>query len=269
MLPVLLVSCATGLCTGVGSFPFWFVQSIPRKPFDAILGFGAGLMLSAATLGLLHEALERVQAHGVVDRVQFGLVVLGFVLGFAILFLVERVIPHHHAGGHHDHLREGARFHEAHERDHAHVRRGLLISGALVFHRLPEGFAIGSSFAGDGTAPLGVLVALAVALQNVCEGMVMSAPLRAGGMARVKVLGITAATGLTVPMTAAIGYLFSQHVEGALPFALALASGSLIGVTSNEIIPETHGHGGEGVATIGIVAGFLLFMSLRIVLGVH
>jgi ZIP family zinc transporter len=149
-----------------------------------------------------------------------------------------------------------------------HVRQGLLISGALIFHRLPEGFAIGASFASGETRPLGLLVAFSVALQNACEGMVMSAPLRAGGLPAWRALLITGATGLTVPLMALAGYGFSQYVTGAMPFALAFAAGSLIGVTSNEVIPETHGHGNEAPATLGIVAGFMFTILLRVGLGI-
>jgi ZIP family zinc transporter len=275
VLFVLLVSTATGLCTGLGSLPFWFVSSLPRRVYDAVLGFGAGLMLSAATLGLLAESLEMVHGdgHGV-EPIALALVLLGFAAGFAILFTVERLIPHEHAGGHREHLREGAHEHEAAggglvASATRHVRHGLLISGALVFHRLPEGFAIGASFARGETHPLGFLVAFTVGLQNVCEGMVMAAPLRAGGLRPWRAFLITAATGLTVPVTAAIGFAFSQQVAGAMPFALALAAGSLIGVVSNEIIPETHGHGNEGLATLGIVAGFVFTIVLKVGLGVH
>jgi ZIP family zinc transporter len=214
---VLLISAATGLCTGVGSVPFFWVRSLPRRAYDSVLGFGAGLMLSAATLGLLSQALLSARSGGQLNFAQLALILLGFASGFVILFAVERLIPHQHAGGHHEHLREGARFHnddaddevEA-ESNGAHVRHGVLISGALVFHRLPEGFAIGASFAAGETLPLGFLVAISVALQNVCEGMVMSAPLRQGGVSRVRALLLTSATGLTVPVTAVVGYLFAQ-----------------------------------------------------------
>jgi ZIP family zinc transporter len=145
---------------------------------------------------------------------------------------------------------------------------GVAISGALVFHRLPEGFAIGASFATGETAPLGGLVAIAVGLQNVCEGLVGTAPLRAGGISAWKALGIAVLTGLVMPVAAALGYLFSRHVAGALPFALALGAGSLIAVTSNEIIPETHSHGNEVTATVGVVLGFVFTIVLRVVLGV-
>jgi len=52
-----------------------------------------------------------------------------------------------------------------------------------------------------------------------------------------------------------------------LPLVLALAAGALITLTSNEIIPETHGHGGEVPATLGIVGGFVITIALRAVLG--
>jgi zinc transporter, ZIP family len=51
-----------------------------------------------------------------------------------------------------------------------------------------------------------------------------------------------------------------------MPFVLALAGGTLIYVTSNEIIPESHSHGNEGTASAGLVLGFLLTMLLEAVL---
>ena len=272
VLLVLIISTATGLCTGLGSVPFWFVQSLPRRAYDGILGFGAWLMLSAATLGLLVQALSGVRVQGVLQPVHLALVLAGFACGFVILFTVDRFIPHEHAGGHHEHLKEGAHFYDAeHERAEleasSQVRQGLLISGALVFHRLPEGFAIGASFAAGATQPLGILVAASVALQNVCEGVVMAAPLRAGGVKPWRAMLVTGATGLSVPLAATIGFLFSQHISGAMPFGLALAAGSLIGVTSNEIIPETHSHGNEAAATLGIVVGFVFTILLKVALG--
>jgi ZIP family zinc transporter len=279
VLFVLLAATATGLCTGVGALPFLFVSRVPRRAYDTILGFGAGLMLSAATIGLLGHALGSVRDHGGPLQVGRLLTLLaGFGAGFLILFVVERLIPHEHAGGHREHLKHGGRrdddghdeehHHDPEEERAAHQRLGIAISGALVFHRLPEGFAIGASFATGETAPLGGLVAIAVGLQNICEGIVSTAPLRAGGVGPLRALAVTAATGLTVPVAAMIGYLLSRSVQGALPFALALGAGSLIAVTSNEIIPETHSHGNEAPATIGVVAGFIFTIVLRVVLGV-
>ena len=104
------------------------------------------------------------------------------------------------------------------------------------------------------------MLSIAVALQNVCEGMVMAAPLRQSGMSLLASLAVVSATGLVVPAGAVLGYGLSGLAVAALPFVLALAAGTLIYVTSNEIIPESHSHGHEGTASTGLVIGFLLTM---------
>jgi len=220
---------------------------VPRRVYDAVLGMGAGLMISAATLGLLQAALERVRPGGHLDAWALILVLLGFAVGVLVLILLER-LPHQHAGGHREHIGQAERGVEA--------QRGMLISGAMTIHRLPEGFAIGAGFAAGLTHTLGWVLAVAVAFQNVCEGAVMAAPLRQAGWGRIKTFLAVSATGLVVPVAALAGYLAGTQLAALLPFTLALASGALIYLISNEIIPETHSHGNEGVATLGIVVGF-------------
>ena len=129
----------------------------------------------------------------------------------------------------------------------------------MSIHRVPEGLAIGAGFAVDHHR-LGWMLSIAVALQNVCEGMVMAAPLRQSGMSLLGSLALVSATGLVVPAGAVLGYGLSGLAVAALPFVLALAAGTLIYVTSNEIIPESHSHGHEGTASAGLVIGFLLTM---------
>lgn len=232
-----------------------------------MLGLGAGLMLAAATLGLLAEALEGIRTP---TGASFGgllMVASGFLSGVLLAVAMDRFIPHGHARGHHAHI-----THETHG-DHDHSQpdpgpdpRGLyLLLGAISIHRLPEGIAIGAGFAVEHSS-LGWMLSAAVALQNVCEGMVMGAPLRHAGMSAVRTLVLVSATGLMVPVGAAIGFGLSGLAVAALPFVLALAAGTLIYVTSNEIIPESHSHGHEGTATAGLVVGFLVTMLLGAVL---
>src|SRR5262249_25868158 len=142
------------------------------------------------------------------------------------------------------------------------ARQGLLISGAMTIHRLPEGFAIGAGFAGGGSRSLGWVLAIAVAFQNACEGAVMGAPLRHAGWSRARVLGAVTPTGLATPIAALAGYALGASLAGALPFFLALAAGALIYLISNEIIPETHSHGNEGLATLGLVCGFVITVTV-------
>ncbi|HEV7500134.1 MAG TPA: ZIP family metal transporter [Vicinamibacteria bacterium] len=225
-------------------------------------------MLAAATLGLLSEAVHDVRQDDVLDVTRLGLVVFGFVVGVAIAAIMDRFIPHHHAGGHHQHLGH-APGHDRHDRDDDHVqeaRRGYAVVGALTLHRIPEGLAIGAGFAVPGSSHLGLLLAIAVGVQNVCEGLVMAAPLRAGGVSGRNGFVIVATTGLVIPAAAVVGGALAGLAASAMPFILALAGGTLIYITSNEIIPESHSHGHEGTASAGVVLGFLLTMVLQAIL---
>ena len=264
MRDVLIAGLLTGLATGVGALPVVFFRHLPRRWYDGVLGLGAGLMLAAATLGLLAEALEGVRTGSVLDLPRLGIVTTGFVAGVVIAVAMDRLIPHGHARGHrlHLHQEEGTPHqHHPHQQPAGELRRFYFVLGAISIHRLPEGVAIGAGFAVPENQ-LGLMLAVAVGLQNVCEGMVMGAPLRHGGLSPVRSLLLVTATGLMVPLGAALGYAMSGLAVPALPFVLALAGGTLIYVTSNEIIPESHSHGHEGTASAGVIAGFLLTMLL-------
>lgn len=274
----LYAAALTGLATGLGALPFFFIRQLPRRAYDGILGLGAGLMLAAATLGLLAHALEGVRVEGGgIAGARLAVVVAGFVVGVGLAAFMDRFIPHRHARGHRQHLGQGHGVVHAHDHPHdaddhtdlasgrgaqSDRRRVYMIVGALSIHRLPEGLAIGTGFAASDTHRLGWLLAAAVALQNICEGVVMGAPLRQAGVSSLRALLIVLLTGAAIPLGALFGLGTSAASSHALPFVLALAGGTLIYVTSNEIIPESHSHGHEGTASAGVVAGFLLTMVL-------
>ncbi|MSP60577.1 MAG: ZIP family metal transporter [Myxococcales bacterium] len=281
MFGALLVAIATGLATTVGAVPFLIVPAVSRRFYDTLLGLGAGLMLAAATLGLLATALEDLRPHGALDPLRLMLVLCGFSVGVALLYLMDRLIPHEHAGGHHVHVHED---HVHHDQDPGHEhpvhrdpprpsagveaarKQGLLVVGVMALHRLPEGFAIGAAWAAGGQA-LGLTLAVAVAVQNGVEGAVMAAPLRRGGLNGPSLLGLVTLTGLAIPVAAVAGYHLSSSVPGALPPMLALAGGALLYLTCNEVIPESHSHGNEVRATFGLLAGFVFIMVIRSVFG--
>jgi ZIP family zinc transporter len=272
VLELLIASTLTGCATAIGALPFLVVREVPRRTYDTLLGFGAGLMLAAATLGLLPAALREVRVDDVVHGGQLILVIGGFLSGVVLLSLMDRLIPHLHAGGHHAH-QEGV----LDDAGHAHCHhpsvddkarhQGILVLGAMSLHRLPEGFAIGAGFAVGELRPLGIMLAIAIAVQNAVEGAVMAAPLRRGGLSPGALVALVAATGLAVPVAAIAGFFLSARIAGSLPFALALAAGALIYLTANEIIPESHSHANEKQATFGLLAGFVLIILLKVLTG--
>ena len=287
MFAVLWPALATGLCTTAGALPFLMVPSVSRRFYDTLLGFGAGLMLAAATLGLLSTALREVRPGDELDPRRLALVLGGFLVGVALLWMMDRLIPHEHAGGHHVHVqdavadaRRAPRHGHAHAADDPHCKldargtaedrtaraQGLLVVGVMGLHRVPEGLAIGAAYAGGGAA-LGLTLAIAIAVQNAVEGAVMAAPLRRGGLGAPALLALVTASGLAVPVAAVVGYLLSSVVAWALPGILSLAAGALIYLTCNEVIPESHSHGNEVRATFGLLSGFVVIMLLQTVFG--
>lgn len=270
MFQLVALALAVGFATTLGALPVLATRAISRAAYDSMLGLGAGLMLAAATLGLLPEALDGVRDAGGLHAHLFALVLAGFAGGVALLFGMDRLIPHPHAGGHGEHLHG----HEQHDHEHCHHpsvddrarHQGLLIVGAMSLHRIPEGFAIGAGFAAHN-APLGLMLVVAVALQNAIEGAVMAAPLKRGGLGAGRLLSIVAATGLTVPLAAIAGYNLARHIAGALPFMLAVGGGALIYLACNEIIPESHSHGNERRATFGLLFGVVAIMTIKVLVG--
>jgi ZIP family zinc transporter len=271
MLQLFAIALAVGCATTLGALPILATRAISRAAYDAMLGLGAGLMLAAATLGLLPEALEGVRDSAGLHVQLLLLVLAGFGGGVALLFGMDRLIPHAHAGGHGEHLHG----HEEHDHEHCHHEsvddrarhQGLLIIGAMALHRIPEGFAIGAGFAVTRQAPLGLMLAVAVALQNAIEGAVMATPLKRGGLPAGRLVGLVAATGMTVPFAAIAGFYLARHIPGALPFMLAVGAGALIYLACNEIIPESHSHGNERRATFGLLVGVVTIMLIKVLVG--
>ena len=117
---------------------------------------------------------------------------------------------------------------------------------------------------GFGTEDIGnaISVAVGISLQNIPEGMVIISPLLNAGVSRKRVLLIAFITGLIEVIGTFIGYFSVTISHVILPFALAFAGGTMIYVISDEMIPETHSHGYERMATYSILAGFVVMMLL-------
>ncbi len=141
------------------------------------------------------------------------------------------------------------------------TRLGLLLAAAITLHNIPEGLAVGVAFA-PGSGRFGMIVALAIALQNIPEGLAVATPLRAHGTSRLGAVGWATASGLGEPMAAALGFHFVNAVSLLVPFGLAFAAGAMVFVVSDQLIPESHHESGDKAPTLMLLAGFLLVAVL-------
>ncbi len=254
----LLTIFTVGLTTVVGAILGLFLRQIPHRFNDAILGMAAGMMLAAAIVGLILPALEQETSWTVIQ------VILGVFCGATIISIIDQLAPHLHQLAGIDVERHADS--EAHGLDIRGVNRVLLFVTALAIHKFPEGLAVGVSF---GTENLGdtLTVAGSIALQNIPEGMVIIAPLLAVGVSMSRTFFISLVIGLIEILGAAVGYSLISFTNGILPFALSFAGGTMLYVVSDEMIPETHSHGYEKMATFALLAGFMFVLLTGHILG--
>lgn len=267
ILNAFLLSLIAGLATGLGGVVVALLKTISMRTYDTLLGFAAGVMTAVATFGLVQEAL---------DQGGVPIALVGIAAGAGFLFLLDRYLPHEHERLPFVCVGPGM----GRRRGHGHgapwanlafvctdpiaYRRGLLLFTALTLHNIPEGLAVGTSYA---AAPrLGLLLALAIALHNIPEGMAVAGPFRACGMSRLRATLWALASGLSEPLAALLGVLFVSAFAPLLPVSLAFAGGAMLYVVSDELIPESHSHGYEHQATFGFLVGFLVLVALLQVL---
>ena len=247
---VLITALGVGGATIFGSLLGFAFKGISHKFSDLVLSFAAGVMLAAAVLGLILPSVEYGGKWGLITTVA------GIFAGALCLNLVDKVVPHLH--------RLMGEEIEAHH--NANLSKVLLFVTAIAIHNLPEGIAAGVSF-GSGDVSQAILIAGGIALQNIPEGMVIIGPMLAAGVKPGKTFVCAAITGLVEVAGTLIGYLAVHLASAILPFALAFAGGTMLYVISDEMIPETHAHGGERGATYALLVGFCLMLVSDVLLG--
>lgn len=235
------------LATIIGSILGFFIKSLPHKWNDAVLGYCAGVMLAASTVGLILPAVESAGTG------RWFLPLVGVVLGMFFLNLLDLVTPHMH---------KITGLDAEEHRNNASLNKVLLFVLAIAIHKLPEGIAAGVGFNADDTSGAWA-VTFGIALQNIPEGMVVIAPLLLAGVSKSRTFLISLAIALLEVVGVWIGYGLGAISRMLLPLLLAFAGGAMLYVVSDEMIPETHAHGFEKVATYALVLGFvtLVFMD--------
>ena len=250
----------TWLVTALGAGLVFLFKSINRRILDAMLGFAAGVMIAASYWSLLAPAIEMAEGSGLPAWVP---ATLGFLLGGAFLWLVDKLLPHLHLGLPRD----------AAEGINTSWHRSILLVFAITIHNIPEGLAIGVAFgalAADlPAASLGGAIALAlgIGIQNFPEGTAVSVPLRREGLSRLKSFWYGQLSGVVEPMAGLVGAAAVILMQPILPYALAFAAGAMIYVVVEELIPESQREEHSDAPTVGAMIGFAVMMTLDVALG--
>ncbi len=260
IVQALLATCFTWFLTALGASVVFFFKSINRKVLDGMLGFAAGVMIAASYWSLLAPAIEMTEEAGGIPWIP---ATVGFLMGGAFLWTVDKVLPHLHLG----YPTEEA------EGLQTTWRRSVLLVLAITLHNFPEGLAVGVAFgavAADlpaATLAGAMALALGIGLQNFPEGMAVSVPLRREGLSRVKSFWYGQLSGSVEPIAGILGAAAVLLMRPILPYALAFAAGAMIYVVVEELIPESQLESITDIATVGAMLGFAVMMTMDVALG--
>lgn len=260
VLQALLATIFTWAVTALGAAFVFLFKRVRQSVLDFMLGFAAGVMIAASFWSLLAPGIEMAESMGVTPWLP---AVVGFLLGGAFLFALDKAIPHLHLG-----LPETAA-----EGPPSSMHRSVLLVLAITLHNIPEGLAIGVAFgalASDiGSASLAGALALAIGIgiQNFPEGTSVAVPLRREGFSRRRAFFYGQLSGMVEPIAGVLGAALVIAMRPILPYALSFAAGAMIYVVVEELIPEAQLHGRTDLATFGTMGGFAVMMLLDVALG--
>ncbi|MGH1454900.1 MAG: ZIP family metal transporter [Paracoccaceae bacterium] len=250
----LVASLGAGLMTAVGAIPVLFGRQISQRNSDMMLGFAAGVMISASFFSLILpgiDAAEEIYGGVTIAAVMAG---VGIALGAGLVAWLNHSLPHEHFVNGPDGADPGA------------LPKIWLFVIAITIHNFPEGMAVGIGF-GGGNVANGMSLATGIGLQNAPEGLAVAVALRGQGYSKKRAFIIAMMTGLVEPVGGVLGVALVHSSIYVLPLGLTFAAGAMLYIISHEIIPETHRNGHQNRATTGLLFGLILMMILDVTLG--
>jgi ZIP family zinc transporter len=178
-----VASLIAGLATAAGAAPILATRAISQKAQDAMLGFGAGVMLAASAFSLIVPGIETAEALWGNRSLAAGIAAAGIAAGALFLWGADRMIPHRH-------FVKGVEGANARR-----MKQVWLFVLAITLHNFPEGLAVGVGF-GAGEHAEAVGLATGIGTQNMPEGLAVALALASIGYSRLAAFMFAAATGL-------------------------------------------------------------------------
>ena len=260
--------------TGLGGLIGALLQKDSNRTVSLLLSFAGGVMLAVVCFDLAVEAIEtNAGIYTVIGSVALGVAVIYF-LNWLIDRKTNPEVPHIDANHPQTHDDLDELIHADHFREHYNHKdsrlalfvAGMVMACAIALHNVPEGMTIGASYASNngvmGRAAL--TLAILIGLHNIPEGMAVSVPLISGGMTKRKAVLITAASGIPT-VGALLGYWLGEIGALGLCLSLGFASGAMLYVVFGEILPQAilmyHSKMPAFSAIIGILVGLFIIYA--------
>ena len=237
---------------------FLMKNKMNKKVEKLLLGFASGVMIAASIWSLLIPSIEMSEKQNQISWIPAA---IGFLLGIVFLLVLDSVIPHLHLNN------------EKPEGIKSKLKKTTMMVFAVTLHNIPEGMAVGVTFAGAIIGNAGITMAgafalaIGIAIQNFPEGAIISMPLKSEGMSKGRAFWLGTLSGIVEPIGAIVTILLTNAVIPILPYLLSFAAGAMIYVVVEELIPESQAGEHSNIGTIGVAIGFTIMMILDVALG--
>ena len=256
---VVIITAIAGVGgTGLGGIVGISLTRDSSKMVSLLLAFAGGIMLSVVCFDLIPSAFK---PEGAAESMPLWLVIVGIALGYIIVavlnFWIDKTTNPEVSHVNDDHPQTADALDELIHADHLTMHRtrkqltgssaglyaaGLVMACAIALHNMPEGMVIGASYVGNQSAGIvggsGFIIAIVIGLHNIPEGMAVAVPLVAGGMKKGRAAIVTALSGAPTIIGAMIGYSLGLLSPTWLCLSLSFASGAMAYVVLGELLPE-------------------------------
>ena len=243
------------LGTTLGSTMVFFMKNkMSQKVEKILLGFASGVMIAASIWSLLIPSIDMAENQGVVSWIPA-------TIGMLFLLILDSVIPHLHLES------------DKPEGIKSKLKKTTMMVLAVTLHNIPEGMAVGVTFAGALIGNTGIAMtsayalAIGIAIQNFPEGAIISMPLKSEGVTKPKAFLYGMLSGIVEPIGAILTILLTNIIVPILPYLLSFAAGAMIYVVVEELIPESQAGEHSNIGTVGVAIGFVIMMILDVALG--
>jgi ZIP family zinc transporter len=202
--------------------------SIPKLTLGLIMGFGAGVLLSAVAYDLVLEASQTATRELIVTLALLG--------GAVVFFFGNRYLA-----------RLGSANGDATNQKTSSSGMALILGAVL--DGIPESIVLGLTLIGGGG--VGISVLLAILLSNLPEGIAGTSDLIESGWPAARVLRIWAIVIFASAVAAFAGYaIFGKAQPNVIAGVQAFAAGAIIAMLTDSMIPEAYENGGDLVGLI-------------------
>lgn len=228
MATVLLFSSLAALTAAIGAFP----QALRGPPSNSAIGWAnalaAGLMIGVA-YALLTEGLDASLAEGGIG----ALLGMGFVGS--------------------THYLTGTGELDLEEIEVVGPEYGYKVILVDTLHAAHEGLAIGAAMA--VSLPLGIAMAITLAVHNVPEAIILNRVLTLQGLHLAQSTALSTAVNVNQVLFAVLAFAMVDLWPAFLPWVSGFAVGALIYLTLVELLPESYRQAGHtSIALVTLVA---------------